>query len=554
MIKYIKGLKIFSIFALTCTVALWLVLWGMSLMPSASSGTMTELGTGVVDNVLGVQDKINKTLATQSIEIECDLDKKGYFYDDHPILTIKPYPEEARNKEVEYTVTTLSGNCDAEIDENGKVTFTETGNVEIKASLKDNPDIFDKIEFLCYGENPFDISHPERLSITTKNGNIDDFSSLTVGEKIRVVINNDKTSMGCVKITVEDESVVGYASGKFYPRKIGKTTVTAMVSNGNQNTTLTIPINVSNDGSIYTPEFVVKDNFTIHENEIIDYFSLIELPENADTNLYVCKVKSSNDKILKVISSKQLRSVGNGEVTLTYIPLFAPDKSFDVTVNVEKVTPQGIYIIGKDSVLPGSTYHYKAKTLPVNYNKDVEWKVVEGNATIDDDGNLTAKSYGTLVISCQSTIDGSVISEKTIKVTLYTSAYMFVRKLMGHAGLSALLGFGIVGTLLLLCKNKFRAVYAIPLSFIYAGVSELLQMFAPGRMCLFSDVLVDFIGTLVGIAVALILTAIVLLLWRLISKKSFDKLIFAIKLQSFKTLSKKSSRIEKYNCPHIPED
>ena len=79
-------------------------------------------------------------------------------------------------------------------------------------------------------------------------------------------------------------------------------------------------------------------------------------------------------------------------------------------------------------------------------------------------------------------------------------------------------------------------------------------MFAPGRMCLFSDVLVDFIGTLVGIAVALILTAIVLLLWRLISKKSFDKLIFALRLQSFKTLSKKSSRIEKYNCPHIPED
>ena len=47
------------------------------------------------------------------------------------------------NKEI-YDLFEEIGDCiSSTVDENGKVTFTETGNIEIKASLKDNPDIFD---------------------------------------------------------------------------------------------------------------------------------------------------------------------------------------------------------------------------------------------------------------------------------------------------------------------------------------------------------------------------------------------------------------------------
>lgn len=96
-----------------------------------------------------------------------------------------------------------------------------------------------------------------------------------------------------------------------------------------------------------------------------------------------------------------------------------------------------------------------------------------------------------------------------------------VRKFMGHGGLSALLGFGIFGTLFLLCKRKWGcALFSAPLAFVYAGISEGIQYFTPGRFCTITDVLIDFIGALIGMGVAIVLVALVLGIWRLASKRA----------------------------------
>lgn len=539
MIKYIRGLKIFSLIALFCTIILWLGLWGFSLVPSDQSGSMTDKVTGVVDSALGVQDKIDGSLATQSVQIIIEDEKNFYFLDETPQATIKFSPEETKDTEVVYEIFSTAGDGEAEVDENGKITFIEKGLLTLKVSLKSNPDIYDLHGLTCYGENPTDPLYPERKTVTI--GGETENITLHVGEKQKITVNHGKTSLSSVKISVENSDIMGYSSGVLYPRKVGSTTIGIKFSDGEKKV---IDISVEQGDVPQIPDFVFADDITLIHNETIDKMSLLVIPESADLDLFECLVTSSDSDIIKVHKNSKLRIVGYGEVTLTYTPAFAPDKKVSITLNVSKTNPDLIQIIGKDKIMPGQA-RYSAKLYPIDYEDDVVWSVVKGKATIDQNGLLTANSYGTVVVRCQSTLNPELYQDKEIKVTLYTSAYMFVRKLMGHAGLSALLGFGLIGTLFLLCRKKYNCVFAVPLAFAYAGISELLQKFAPGRYCLMTDVLVDFIGTLVGMAVAVVSVTVVTVLWRLIDKNSFGKLVKVYKMQNFTNVFKKSSDLEK---------
>ena len=89
-----------------------------------------------------------------------------------------------------------------------------------------------------------------------------------------------------------------------------------------------------------------------------------------------------------------------------------------------------------------------------------------------------------------------------------------------------------------------------PLCFIYAGVSEGIQYFTPGRFCAITDVLIDYIGSLIGMAVATVLVAVVLVIWRLASKKSFESLSYAYRNLNFGNLLKKTY---KFDAPYVRE-
>ena len=94
------------------------------------------------------------------------------------------------------------------------------------------------------------------------------------------------------------------------------------------------------------------------------------------------------------------------------------------------------------------------------------------------------------------------------------------------------------------------ALFSAPLAFVYAGISEGIQYFTPGRFCTITDVLIDFIGASIGMGVAIVLVALVLGIWRLASKKSFDTLAYAYKILDFKTLFKKTY---KFDAPYRRE-
>lgn len=248
-----------------------------------------------------------------------------------------------------------------------------------------------------------------------------------------------------------------------------------------------------------------------------------------------------------------LAIVGVGTAELTYTSPYNNGYTQKVSVNVVYPEPTGIDIIGPDVISPNNTYEYKAVHEPWAFSKCFTWEVVSGKATITEDGLLKSNRFGKVVIRCTSTIDPSFSEEKTIEVKLFSDSYEFVRKFLGHGGLSALLGFGIFGTLFLLCKHKWLCAVLSPvLAFIYAGVSEGIQYLTPGRCCSIVDVLTDFIGALVGIAIAALLVGIVLGIWRLANKESFDRLSRAYKTLSFRTLFRKIPMSS--NTPDSPDN
>lgn len=58
-----------------------------------------------------------------------------------------------------------------------------------------------------------------------------------------------------------------------------------------------------------------------------------------------------------------------------------------------------------------------------------------------------------------------------------------------------------------------------------------------------TDVITDFTGAVIGVVIAIAAVALILIVWRLVSKKSFDKLIKTIKTINLKNVFKKNKDI-----------
>lgn len=551
MRNYIKGLKILSIITLSCTVVLLLILLGFSLMSGDSSKAFTDSVTSDVNQAFNIQDKINGSQTTQSISVSVVDEKNKHFIGDSVQLEVKAIPSNAKDIDVTYEIESYATGGDGTADENGLITFSHEGGMYVKVSLKSNPLIFSKIYLYCCGEDPLDEEHPEREEIQVKG--VPSLEEFTVGERAKVFLNNGYTTHDCVEFSIEDPDIIFYELGCFYPQKVGETTLTYTINNGVDTKSFSKKLVVANDKELNIPAIQFKEDISLSVDMRVDMYEILER-ESDSSYSYSYLVSSSDDSIMSIVDPQTFLVKDGGEVTLTFTSAFSKEVTDNITLTIEKVKPEYIQILGNDKITPGINTYYSAEVYPVNYKSDIKWSVIDGRATIDENGCLFADFYGDVTIRCQSTTDESVYVDKTIKIVLYTSPYMFVRKLMGHAGLSALLGFGLMCTALFLCRKKYNCVWVIPIAFAYAGISELLQKFTPGRYCLFTDVIVDFIGTLVGMAVALILIPLILLVWRLINKKGFNKLINGFKVNTFRNLSVSSSKLEEQYYPHTPEE
>ena len=87
----------------------------------------------------------------------------------------------------------------------------------------------------------------------------------------------------------------------------------------------------------------------------------------------------------------------------------------------------------------------------------------------------------------------------------------FIRKLFGHFGLFAFSGVATTWTIyLFLSETKFNSFWSIGGNSLFAGlavafVSELIQVFMPGRNGSAADVAIDMIGYFIGVLLVILI-------------------------------------------------
>ncbi len=531
--KYLIGLKIFATFALVCTLVLWAGLWIASATPGTESGSSTQFVTDKIDSKYDVSSKFDAKVVTQNITLE-RTGTERFYADQSEQLKLTFSPQNTLDKEVYFE---SEDEKIATVDSNGVVTCHSWGSTFIYVYLKSNPSLYNFVQIDCYGKNPQNI----------ENNVISLPETIKRGKYAVARINDGDTSHNCATFTSSDDSVAAVNDGLVYGVSAGEATITATFDCGKSVSTT---VSVEDNPNFVMPQKIIfKQNPTLIHQQTQTISDLIERvePQGASADFIVT---SNGDNSVSILSNGIYVSK-TGTVVLTYTSAYNPSLSESVTVTLQKNPPTQLRISGKDVITPHSTAVYKAAHMPTAYASDVKWEVVSGKATITPKGALVAQTYGKVVIRCTSTIDPTIYVEKTVEVKLFSNTYEMVRKFMGHGGLSALLGFGIVGTLFLLCKRKWGcAVLSAPLCFIYAGVSEGIQYFTPGRFCAITDVLIDFIGCLIGMVVAIVLVAVVLVIWRLANKQSFSALAYAYSNLNFGNLLKKTY---KFDAPYVRE-
>lgn len=532
--KYLIGLKVLATIALCCTIVLWCGLWIGSCVPVSQSQENTQHVTDKLDSKYDLTTKFNGKVVTQSVKLSHSTDI--FYTGQTEQLEAEFIPSNTLDKDVEFISDTPSV---ATVDQNGVVTYKNYGWAQITVRLKSNPSVSDFVSVTSYGKHPNDVKQPSIEFPTASE------SGFLVGTTHKPTLNNGQTYYIAATFKSSNKDVATVVDGYVSGVSEGTATITATYKSTGKSVSTTVTV-LKNPDFVKPTDIVFKQNPTLYigdnNTNLHDIVESVE-PMGAKRQ-YAFSVKTDDKSILS-FKYQQFIPHKTGQVRLTYTSIFNPSLSKDVVVTVAKIPPVSLSIAGPDVVSANYSSLYYAKHSPQAYPKDVKWEIVTGKATITKNGRLTAGRLGTVTIRATSTIDPTIWQEKTVQVKLFASPYVMVRKFLGHGGLSALLGLGIFGTLFLLCRRKWLCFPLTPLlSFVYAGISESIQHFTPGRVCSIFDIFTDFIGSLVGMAIAVVLVVIVLTVWYLANKKSFRTLAYAYKNLCFGNLFKKTYRFD----------
>lgn len=529
-----KLIKIIAIFALSCTVTLFTLLAIESSLSTDESKRVSQFFTDVLNSVINVSDEIDTKVETQSIKIVSD--RLRYYITETPTVNVEFTPENATNKDVTFEIDKEEV---ATIDESGRISFKKMGDIYVTVRLKSNPKVSYVRGFSCVGEDPYALETKPTLKLLGRSD-----TTIKVGDMVSFSFNEGKTTTWLLDVTLGDEEIVNATSYRVYGIKSGVTVLDVKVKDSiDKQLTYTMPITVVDDGYVPIDKLEFNNDLVLVDGERCDdYRSLFKIENGYKSKDYECVLTSSDTEVLKV-NTYSLVAEKPGTATLTFRSIYNPQLVVEKIVTVNYVQPERLTITGPDAIEPHKGMLYSASHYPTRYGNDVVWSVVSGKGHFDDANRLFIDGFSDVTIRCQSTIDESLYVEKTVKSSLFTSAYYLVRKLFGHVGLHALLGFGVTMSLLLLTRKKRFTALSPIICFAMSAFTEFIQLFAPGRGAYWTDIVIDTIGGFIGIAVSVVVTALVFLIWRVISKRGFVKLIKTIKTINLKNVFKKTETL-----------
>lgn len=279
---------------------------------------------------------------------------------------------------------------------------------------------------------------------------------------------------------------------------------------------------------------------------LIDDFSIgVDYENNPTTSLI--KYSSDNENILKIDKNGKLIPIKSGYVNVTISDAKSSiSKTLNIKINnyISLNSSNPFTVKGNDLIIDKSSNTYSitngfSGSLKLNFDKKSTYTIVKYNssdksiATIGDDGTITPYKVGKTLISAE--VNDGVLEPIIVRFNLEVkrqdfikdldSFFRFIRKSIGHYG--AFLVLGIFSTFTwLLFLNKKKMIFSIPINyisgFLIAGITEIIQAFAPGRGPLFKDVLLDYYGFLTS-SILITIVIIVLEIYNFIGGKKKRK-------------------------------
>ena len=536
--NYILFIKILALTATICTFILGVGLIALSLVPGDRSRDFTDNVTNSVDGAFRVSEKYDTINKTEGITATRSEISKFYFIGEKFTPKLEFLPANTKDTSVGYRTDNDVAKCDAD-----GITFIKKGKVNLKIYLLSDETVYDEVTLSCAGEDITDPNHPERLEITF-DGGYDKETAVDVGNSKGIVLNDGKTNPSVLGYDVKNPEILAVYGGKVFGRKAGTTLVGASLKRGKNKADISFTVTVKDGGKQTINALKMETSEFLHGETIADVRELFIVDNGFLKKDYECIPKSANENIV-FFNGRRMYAKSIGTVKLRFTSVYNPSVYIEKTVTVKPIKPDNAKIIGSAVVMPNEKVKFVFNHSPEKYPDSVKWSVVKGKAFINEKGELVAKWFGNVVVRGQSTIDESIVAERTVSVKMFSSAYFFVRKLMGHFGLNALWGLGIFATLLLTCKRKYIVALSPLFTLTLASLSEILQYFTPGRYCLLTDVVIDFCGSLIGISVAIAAFSIIFLIFRLFGKSNFKKLCETIKIVNLKNVFKKTEDLEK---------
>ena len=271
--------------------------------------------------------------------------------------------------------------------------------------------------------------------------------------------------------------------------------------------------------------------------EVDDYMKALISPYSYDDNGYPVYEDEEHHPCVRVSGYRK-----SGNVTLTCISNVDNSIRESIVFSTSECVPTELVDINvKDgfkiylgaqqnitatSFIPKNTTNTK---IHVSCNDEAAISI-----TNNDSGSviIKAEKEGSYLLTVSSVANPSLT--KTVSFTIeavqvinddnFTDFAKFMRKFGGHMGLflvTTVVGF--IFWILFYSDHKQKLLISLGLafgvSFLFAGLSELIQAFIPSRAGMWRDVGIDMIGASVGILISLALFGIVLLFKKLKKEK-----------------------------------
>lgn len=578
--KRFNGLRTLAIFALVSTIALFSFLMIESSMDVSKSGALTQafydMFRPVYDTIKDEPDVIIPRSLSFSRKVPPTGSSATFNGDVIPLKVVfkpagaveSPYHFEYFNSKKE---PIGSENLPFTIDEDNVLTIHDyfSSGYLVKAVLDSNPDVQSNfVSVYSYG-----ISRPTKdtvfeLSLIDYKGNPIGTAEnpLIVGKKVTVTVNNKDYSASLFDYTSSNEDAVKCINGVVYAVGEGSATITATLELDGLFWEYTFdvvtlsPAPTPPDPDDPNPE--VPDDDIIPEAILGDDVVYITLGENflfSDYNLEYFPADAKDGYVVEYeqydfanITASAIYPKGEGTGTITFVSVYDESVTKTVTFVISAPPVEHIDILTDSVISIYGTTRLRAHTDPTYADNDVIWSVVDGKATIDENGKVQPEGLGTITIRATSVSNPEIFTEKTFTVKIASDFAGFVRKIMGHFSLYMLLGIGLGTTFYLFLRKKWLTpIFAGVLGCFSAVLSETLQKFADGRFSNPVDMMVDSVGALFGIGIAIAVMTLVSIIWRATSPKTHRSFKIALTTINFTTMFRSRETLDMLYSPDV---